>query len=308
VPDVNAKTALLMLLGAIALAFCVVWARELTLRKHWSWPNAFHVVVGILTDFLDTLGIGSFATTTTLYRLRRTVADENIPGTLNVGHCIPTLTQAFIYITIIEVDLLTLVLLISASVLGAWLGAGVVTRMPRRRIQIGMGLSLLVAAGFILAKIFKAQPAGSSALALTGVSLAIGLVGNFVFGALMTIGVGAYAPIMIMVSLLGMNETTAFPIMMGSCAFLMPMAGARFIQSGRYDARAALGLTLGGVPAVLVAALIVRSLDLDAVRWLVLVVVTYTAISMLWSARVESRKQAAKGDLDRKGPGSDLVL
>jgi uncharacterized membrane protein YfcA len=181
----------------------------------------------------------------------------------------------------------TLALTIAASVLGAWLGAGVVTRLPRRQIQVGMGTALLAAAGLMLVRMYAA-PTGGDALELHGGRLALALAGNFVFGALMTIGVGAYAPIMIMVSLLGMNSKAAFPIMMGSCAFLMPAASLRFIRTGAYDITAALGLTIAGIPAVLLAAFIVKELPLDVVKWLVLVVVVYTAISMLRSARRES--------------------
>jgi uncharacterized membrane protein YfcA len=285
-----AKLILLVLLGLIAVSFCTAWLFYLARQEKPARPSAYQVLVGVITDFLDTLGIGSFANTTALYRLRRVVADEHIPGTLNVGHTLPTIVQAFIYITVVEIDLKTLWLLIGASVLGAWLGAGVVTRLPRRKIQIGMGLALLVAAALILGRLLDKYPSGGEALGLTGQRLAIGFVGNFVFGALMTIGVGAYAPIMIMVSLLGMNPKTAFPLMMGSCAFLMPVASVRFIRSGKYDVAAAIGLTSGGVWAVLLAAFIVKELPLDAVRWLVLVVVLYTAASMLWTASKSSAK------------------
>jgi len=239
------------------------------------------------------LSIGSFATTTSLYRVRRVVVDEKIPGTLNVGHTLPTIAQAYIYITILKVDMATLVSMIAASVLGAWLGAGVVTRLPRRRIQIGMGLALLAAAGLFTGSLLQAFPKGGDALGLEGPYLLAALAGNFVFGALMTIGVGAYAPIMIMVSLLGMNSKTAFPIMMGSCAFLMPAASLRFIRTGTYDPQAALGLTLAGIPAVLLAAYIVKELPLDVVKWLVVVVVVYTAVSMLRSA---ARERALRDD------------
>jgi len=285
----SAKTALFVLLGLIAAAFCVVWAAEMARRRKWRVPNWFLTLTGTVTNFFDTLGIGSYATTTALYRARRAIPDEKIPGTLTIGHTIPTLVQAFIYITIVEVEMRTLILLIAASVLGAWLGAGVVTRLPRRPIQVGMAVALLAAATFIFGKLFGKYPEGSNALGLDGTLLALALAGNFIFGALMTIGVGAYAPIMVMVSLLGMNEKTAFPIMMGSCAFLMPIASLRFIRADKYDAPAALGLALGGVPAVLVAAFIVKELELDVVRWLVVFVVVYTAVTMLLSARAESR-------------------
>jgi hypothetical protein len=125
-----------------------------------------------------------------------------------------------------------------------------------------------------------------------GARLALGLAGNFALGALMTLGIGLYAPCLILVSLLGMSPVTAFPIMMGSCAFLMPVGSVRFLRAGSYDLRAAIGLTVGGIPAVLIAAYLVKSLPLDAVRWLVVVVVIYTAGMMLRSAAREGRAAA----------------
>lgn len=279
------KAVLFALLAVLAVAFCTVWGKHLCRRGRGSAPTPFQLAVGFVTDFLDTLGVGSFATTTTLYRLRKSTPDELIPGTLNVGHCLPTITQAFIYIAIVEVEVWTLVLTILAAVLGARVGAGFLVGWRRERIQRGMGLALLAAAALILARQTQLLPAGGEAKGLEGVYLAIALVGNFVFGALMMIGVGAYAPIMIMVSLLGMNPATAFPIMMGSCAFLMPVASLRIIRAGKYDASAALGLTLAGIPGVLLAAMIVKELPLEAVRWLVVVVVIYTAVSMLKASR-----------------------
>lgn len=276
-----ATTILFVLLALLALVFCAVWYRDLLKENRERFPTLLHLGIGLLTDFFDTLGIGSFAVTTTLYRINKTVSDELIPGTLNVGHCLPTICQAFIYIAIIKVETWTLVLTIMASVAGAWMGAGVVSRWNRQAIQRGMGTALLAAAGLILARLAHLIPEGGKVLGLEGGYLVVALVGNFIFGALMMIGVGAYAPIMIMVSLLGMNETTAFPIMMGSCAFLMPTAGMRIIRTGKYDPQAALGLTVGGIPGVLLAAFIVKNLPLYYLRWLVFVVVIWTAVSML---------------------------
>jgi uncharacterized membrane protein YfcA len=133
----------------------------------------------------------------------------------------------------------------------------------------------------------KLVPGGGDAIGLQGTRLVIGIAVNMFLGALMTLGIGLYAPCMILVALLGMNDAVAFPIMMGSCAFLMPAAGVPFIRSGRYDLRAALGLALAGTPAVLVAVWLVKSLPLDAVKWLVIAVVVYTATAMLRSAAKE---------------------
>lgn len=257
--------------------------------REWPLPDAWRNFVGALTNFFDTLGIGSFATTTSLYKFRGTVADQDIPGTLNVGHTLPTVAEALIYVTIVEVDSGTLVAMICASVLGAWLGAGVVSHWPRRNVQVGMGAALLAAAGLMVMKQFSLFPGGGDYLNLTGAKLAMGIVGNFVLGALMTLGIGLYAPCMILVSLLGMNPKAAFPIMMGSCAFLMPVGSAQFMRAQRYDLKAALGLSIGGIPAVLVAAYLIKELPLDYVRVLVILVVIYTASMMLRSALVEAR-------------------
>jgi uncharacterized membrane protein YfcA len=262
-------------------------------------PTLFQIAIGVVTDFLDTLGVSSFATTTTIFRFAKMVPDRLIPGTLNVGHALPTFVQAAVYTQIIEVSFTTLVLMIVAAVAGAWLGAGVVARWPRQKIQLGMGIALLAAAALMVARVVNLLPAGGEARDLSGALLALGLTGNFIFGALMTIGIGAYAPIMILVSMLGMDPTTAFPIMMGSCAFLMPIASTQFIRHRSYALRPALGLALGGMPASLAAAFIVKSMSLDTVRILVVLVVGYTAITLL---RAAARAQVGGTSEDAPGP------
>jgi uncharacterized membrane protein YfcA len=248
-------------------------------------PTWLQGAIGFVTAFFDTLGIGSFATTTSVYKLRSLVPVKLIPGTLNVGHAPATITQAFIYTQTVPVESRTLVLMIVAACLGAWLGAGVVVHWPRRRIQIGMGLALLGAAALFLMAQRDLFPPGGDTLGLRGTRLWLGLGGNFALGVLMMLGIGLYAPCMILVSLLGMNPTAAFPIMMGSCAFLMPVSSIRFVRTRTYQVQAAWGLALGGFPAVIVAAYVVRSLPLTAVRWLVIVVVVYAALNMLLTAR-----------------------
>jgi len=253
-------------------------------------PTRFALLLGFVTNFFDTLGIGSFAPTTAVFKLRRMVPDEKIPGTLNAGHTLPTVTQALIFIAIISVDVPTLVMMIAAAVAGSWFGAGIVSGWPRRNIQIGMGLALLAAAALFLLKIFEIAPPGGNTLSLEGLRLGIGLFGNFVLGALMELGVGLYAPCMILVALLGMDPRAAFPIMMGSCAFLMPVGSIKFILRDSLSLRTVLGLGLGGIPGVLIAAFIVKELPLYWLRWLVVVVVLYAAVSMLRSA---ARERAA---------------
>jgi uncharacterized membrane protein YfcA len=256
-------------------------------------PTPLQIFIGFITNFFDTLGIGSYATSTAMFRFWNVVRDEKIPGTLNVGHTLPTIIQALIYITIVEVDFVTLVAIIGAAVIGAWLGAGVVASLPRRGIQIGMGIALFCAAGLMLMSLTGVGPAPGVAQGVSGGMLALAVVISMFLGALMMLGIGFYAPCLIMISLMGMNPTAAFPIMMGSCAFLMPAGSLQFIRKQKYDVRTAIGLLVGGPPAVLIAAYIVKSLPLDYVRWGVIVVVIYTAIGMLTTAAKEKAMQAA---------------
>lgn len=290
----SVHAVLLVLLGIFAAVYIAVWAAEMK-RRGFVLPSWLEVGVGFITDFFDTLGIGSFAPTTTMFKFWKLAPDERIPGTLNVGHALPTIAEALIFIGIVNVAPLTLVLLIVAAIVGSWLGAGIVAKWSRRYVQIGMGLALIAAGIFFIMKNLNILQGGGNALGLTGTLLWVGVAGNFVLGALMTIGIGLYAPAMIMVALLGMSPIAAFPIMMGSCAFLMPIAGWRFIKFDAYTIKAAVGLTIGGVPGVLAAAYIVKSLNVSALRWLVAAVVIYTAIMMLRSAFFERKSESAVG-------------
>jgi uncharacterized membrane protein YfcA len=292
------KTILFVALGIIAGfflgAWILTWQRRRG-REKVGAPTGGEIGLGFGTNFFDTLGIGSYAPSTAAFRFFNMVPDEKIPGTLTIGHALPTITQAFIFISIIQVEMKTLVLLIVASILGSWLGAGVVVKLPRRAIQIGMGGALMVAAIlFVLKNLDELRGApvfpGGLALGLTDGWLIFAIVGNLVLGALMTLGIGMYAPSLIMISLLGMDPKAAFPIMMGSCAFLMPLASLRFLKAEAYQPRTVLGLAIGGIPAVLLAAFLVKSLPLVWVRWLVIVVVLYAAIGLL---RAATRERAA---------------
>jgi uncharacterized membrane protein YfcA len=298
-------TGLLTALGALTLVYIAGWAKYAMAARRRAggdqspatdarFPSLFQIVLGAVTNFFDALGIGSFATTTAVFKLKKMVPDRIIPGTLNAGHTLPTVTQAFVFTAAIPVDVLTLFSMIAAAVLGAWLGAGVVARWSRRKVQIGMGAALLAAAAFMLMRQLELFPPGSDAIGVRGAKLALAVAGNFGLGALMTLGIGLYAPCMILVSLLGMSERTAFPIMMGSCAFLMPVGSLRFIREQSYSLRNAVGLALGGVFGVILAVRFFSTLDIRTVRWLVIVVVVYTAITMLLSALRESQTATAE--------------
>lgn len=247
-----------------------------------SWAKTGFI--GFVGNFFDTLGIGSFAIETAMFKFMRQSEDRLIPGTLNVANAIPTVVQAIIFIQIVEVEPLTLVLMLAASGAGAVLGAGIVSKLSEKKIRLTMGIALLITAGFIVARNLEWIGGGGEAIGLEGSKLVLAVVVNFILGALMTAGIGLYAPCMALVFALGMSPAVAFPIMMGSCAFLMPVASLKFIKEGAYNRRASFAIAIAGVFAVLVAAFLVKSLPMDALKWLIIAVIIYTAIVMLRAA------------------------
>ncbi len=277
---------LLAALLAVGLTYILTWVLIERRRRPAGarGPRAADLITGAVTNFFDTLGIGCFAPTTAIFKLFRRVPDEDIPGTLNSGHALPALAEALIFIAAVTVEPVTLVSMIVAAALGAWFGAGIVSGLPRRTVQLCMGVALLIASGLLLAKNLHWMPGGGEAIGLSGGTLAFAVGVNFLLGALMTFGVGLYAPCLILVCLLGMSPIAAFPIMMGSCAFLMPVGAVRFIREGRYSVRAAVSLAIGGIPGVLLAAYVVKSLSTFWLLWLVVAVALYTALLMLYAA------------------------
>ncbi len=254
-------------------------------RKTFSkkpWLGLFGT--GFITNFFDALGIGSFAQQTAIFKFFKLVDDRIIPGTMNVGNTIPTVTQAFIFMTAVTVDTLTLVSMSIAAPVGAVLGAGIVSRLPRQKIQLGMGIGLMAVAIIILAGLFDLMPVGGVAIGLTGWKLVLIVVMSFVFGALQTIGIGFYAPCMAMVYALGMHPLTAFPIMMTATAMLMAAGGSRFVKEQSYDRKTAVALTIAGILGVFVAAYFIKSLPLNILKWIVCFVVLYTSVWMFRSA------------------------
>lgn len=277
-------------LGIFTTGFAVVFGKDLVKHKDQfeeETSSAITGIIGFVVNFFDTLGIGSFAPTTAALRAFKQTKDKVIPGTLNVSCTIPVVIEAFIFISAIEVEPLTLISMLAAAVVGAVVGAGIVSKLPEKTIQLVMGIALLATALLMFAGQvgWIANLGTGEAIGLSGTKLIIAIVGNFILGTLMTAGIGLYAPCMALVYMLGMSPRVAFPIMMGSCAFLMPAASIKFIKEGAYNRKASLAITIGGVIGIIIAAYLVKSLPLEILTWLVIAVVTYTALTLLRDSR-----------------------
>nr|WP_255547852.1 TSUP family transporter [Crassaminicella indica] len=308
------------MLGAFGLWFAAVFGIDFNknkdkLEEQTSWIHT--IWIGFLTNFFDTLGIGSFAPLTALLRGFKQVKDRVLPGTLNVSCTLPVILEAFIFIKVVHVDMITLVAMLAAATVGAWVGAGIVSKLPEKKVQLAMGIALFVTALLMLAGQMNWMPGGGNPLneafdgvqngliyqtmdvdgtmlgvpiGVTGAKLIIGVVINFILGALMCAGIGLYAPCMALVYLLGMSPRVAFPIMMGSCAFLMPVASAKFVKEGAYNKKASMGIIIGGIVGVLIAAYIVKSLPLKILKWLVILVIFYTSATLLKASQKNTQK------------------
>jgi len=286
-----------LLLSGIAViiaVFVYTWWRSYGLGHPHGRPTPLQLTLGAVTLFFDTLGIGNYAPTTAAFRFLKMVDDPLIPGTLNVGTSVPVAVEAFAFVTAIAVDPLTLLTLVPLGAVGGYVGARIVSSLPRRPIQAGMGVALLSGAALMLMTNLQWIPGGGTAIGFAGLTLVLATLVNFVLGGLNALGIGSYAPSLIVFSLLGMDPRAAFPIMMGSAAYMLPMAGIKFARTHKFDGQAALGITLGGIPGVLVAAYVVKSLPLVAIRWLVVVVVLYAGVSLLRAA-ARSREPSLAG-------------
>lgn len=278
---------LLGLLSVLLLYFLFFFVLDLLANKG-NWGGGNYLIsgtIGLITDFLDTLGIGSFAPTTMLLEFTKQLDnDRQLPGTLNVAHSIPVIIEAFIFITVVKVSPITLFSLVAAAIVGSFVGSKTVSKLPEKKVQFFMGLALIVTAilmGLKQAGMLDLLGSGNEATALTGLKLIIGVIGNFLLGALMTIGVGLYAPCMALVYMLGLSPLVAFPIMMASCAGLMPVASGNFIKSGDYSRKVSLAITIGGVIGVIIAVKFVTSLDLNMLTWVIIAVIIYSGITYM---------------------------
>lgn len=270
--------------GLFAIRFVLdVLQHKEELKEEPGNPVAM-AIVSFFMFFLSTFGISDFAIGSSLYPKAKWVSDKKLPGTLNTECVIPVAVMALAYISSIEVGLLMLVTAIVCQVVGAYVSPRYVTKLPANQIKRFVAAGLFIAAGLILAGKFGIYPSGGELSSLEGGSLILFAVLCMLFGALNNIGIGSYALTMATVYAMGLNPSIAFPIMMGACTFSVPIGSMQFIKLDSYSRKITLFTSTFGVLGVLVAAFVVKSLDVSALLWVVVVVVLYSAITMLKSS------------------------
>lgn len=287
---------LLLPLSLTALAYLVTLARQ-CLSRSVLWPRCEAIALGAVTNFFDTLGIGSFAPTMTWLRLRRLVPDRLIPSTMLAGHSLPTIVQSVVFLILlgVKVDPVLLIGCTVAMIAGGQVGVRLVHRAPVRVIRVAVAIALLLSATFYALTNLGLLPGGGTAAQLPLPLTIAAIAAHFLLGVLLNFGVGAYAPTLVMFSLFGMDPRLAFPVMTSAGAFSLSASGIRLIRDPEIDVRIVLGMAIGGVPAVLVAAFLVRDMPVSMLRWLVVIVVTYAALNLLRSAFARNSPSEAEG-------------
>jgi uncharacterized membrane protein YfcA len=285
-------TALLIPL-ALAIAVYTVMLLRAALARRCA-PRLEGIALGAVTNFFDTLGVGSFAPTMAWLKFRRLVPDRLIPCTMLVGHTLPAVVQAIIFLILLGVlvDPVLLAGCVLALLMGGLLGVSLVVRAKVWVVQLVVGIALILAGIVYALTNLHLMPGGGTAAGLPMPLVVIAIAANFLFGILLNFGIGNYAPTLVMLSLMGMDPRLSFPIMAAGAALTATGASVRYISIGEVDLRIATGIALGGIPAVLVAAFIVKSMSLDLLRWLVVGVVLYAAIVMLKAAATGRRPHA----------------
>jgi len=289
----SVQTILLAVLAILTVIYLIVFVRDLIKHKNDSEKGTNFIVmsvIGFVINFFDVFGIGSFATGTALMKAFKQTDDRLIPGTLNVCFCIPVAIESFLFINGVEVEPVTLASMIIAAVVGAYLGAGVVAKLPTKVIRLLMGTALIVIGIVIVIQMMGLIPSSGVATGLSGIKFVIGIAANFILGALMTAGVGMYAPCLALVCLLGINPMIAFPIMMGSSAYLMPVASLKFIKEGAYNRKASLAIAIFGIFGVFIGYRFIKMLNLNALKFIIIIVMAYSAVSLFYSAYKDSKK------------------
>lgn len=292
--------ALLVPLALASLVFLIVLVRSAIAQK--IVPSIEAMGLGAVVAFFDTLGIGSFAPTAAWMKFRRMVPDRLIPPTMLVGLTPPVMVESIIFLILLGVKVDPVLLFGSAValLLGGLLGAPLVARARVWVVQLTVAVGLILAAIAYAMTNLDVFPGGGTAAGLAPTMTIVAIAASFGFGILLNFGVGNYAPTLVLLSLMGMDPRLCFPVMAGGAALMGAGAGARHIQMGQIDLRIVLGLAIGGIPAVLVAALIVKTMPVELLRWLVIVVVLYAAAVMgraAWLGRRGHKAQGATAEL-----------
>jgi uncharacterized membrane protein YfcA len=292
-------TTLLLIIILLHICSAAVLARDL--RANWrelfKEPGRLLVQapVSFLLNFLSGFGVSDYVICTALYHKTGWAEPRKLPGTLNTQSTLPVLVFALAYLSSVQVDIRTLLPLLAADMLGAFLSPRLTMSLPVRRIRQILACGLLFAGCAILANKLELVAVGGQATSLQGFKLAAGVICYFIIGALKAMGVASYPLAMTATFFLGLHPLVSYPLMMGGGALAAPLILIRYVKLDGYMRKLTLLGATVGVAGGAIAVFTVKTLDISLLQWLVVGVVFYAATDILLTLRRARRAEQNSG-------------
>jgi uncharacterized membrane protein YfcA len=238
------------------------------------------IVSGIAAFFMDTIGVGSFACNIALAKYFKTFRDEELPGMLNGAQVLPGAIEALFFLGLVQVDPVTLLVLILGACGGGVLGASLISKLNTQAIRLIMLIAFPLVIMLILSNHFQWLPIGGDKTALSGHELLWGFLGVFVAGTLTSAGVGLFAMVQAVLFCLGMSPLVAFPIMTAAGALQQPLSTVIFTYKNTIPMKRALLMNLYGVAGVFLSIPLITHLSTTNLHGLLVLVLTYNTVMM----------------------------
>jgi uncharacterized membrane protein YfcA len=235
--------------------------------------------IGLVSNFLDTIGIGSFAVIIAMRTMLGVMPDEvRLIGTMNIQAMVTALIQALIFLHFVPLDIVTLLVAVAMIALGGFLSGLVAVRIDKKLVHLIMLVAFIITGILLFLSQLNILTIGGTGTAIRGTRLVIFAIFMLVSGTLPAFGVGYYSLIKASIFLFGVNPIVAFPIMASASAFQMPVTSATFIARGKFYFKSTVILAIFGALGVVLATPIITSVNTYTLKWILLGIVIYNII------------------------------
>lgn len=258
-------------------------------------------VSGLVAFIADTLGVGSFAVNVALAKLTGTFKDDEMPAVNNGAQVIPGTIESLFFMHLVDVDLTTLLTLVSGTCIGGLIGGFVVSQLSKQAIRLAMLSCFILIIVLLVAHQFRLLPVGGELTELHSWKLVIGFFALMVCGALTSVGVGLFVMVQGVLFLMNISPVVAFPIMTIAGAMQQPLTTLVFLQNNKIPLKKTFVLSLSGCLGVFITIPIFTQLTITWLHSLLLCVLIYNVasvgLSYLRSRPINQYKQKSSNQL-----------
>ena len=242
--------------------------------------------IGLIANFFDTLGIGSFALIIAMRGMLKVMPDDiRLIGTMNIHAVFIAVVQTLIFLNVFQVDTTNLIISIVMISLGSILSGIIAIRIKHTLVHKIMLAAFIVTGILLLFSQLNILPISSNSTVITGYMLIPFAIFMFIAGMLPGFGIGYYSLIKSSIFLFGVSPIVAFPLMAAASAFQQPITSAIFISNKKFYFKSALLLGISGSVGVLLAAPLISKIDPRTLKWWLLFVVVYNIITFARSSK-----------------------